>query len=246
MNNIIEAINSKLDREVNLFNSEFETVLSRIEEMVSVRAALSIRDPLEFDFVFNQILDESGYYDLINDFIDNSYDKTYKELLEAFEEGGLNIAFSENDLQSIREIKELDIQAFRDIGVRASQNLKRDLYKYSLSNISTKDLIANIKDSLKDTDLVKYAKTYANTSIAEFNQKIIDLKAQDADGVWIYVGVEDKVTRDYCQNILDDMKYYNTSEKNKLQNDKRRKWNCRHQFLLVSKEYAEQRGYNAS
>lgn len=243
---ILNAIETKTDREINLFNSKFENVLASIETLVIANSVQAIKDPLQFDFVFQGILQEAGYYSLINDFIDNSYDTNYQDILEIFREGGIDIVFSEDDLLRITELKQLDIETFANIGSQAANNLKKDLYKYSLSNLSVRDLTDNIRQSLADTGLAKYAKTYAETSISNYNQAVINLKSEGADGVWIYVGVSDKKTRDFCQNVLKRKYYYNNAQKVKIENDKQRKWNCRHQFLLVSKEYAEKRGYESA
>lgn len=242
---ILNAIETKTDREINLFNSKFENVLASIETLVIANSVQAIKDPLQFDFVFQGILQEAGYYSLINDFIDNSYDTNYQDILEIFREGGIDIVFSEDDLLRITELKQLDIETFANIGSQAANNLKKDLYKYSLSNLSVRELTDNIRQSLADTGLAKYAKTYAETSISNYNQAVIDMKAKDLyDIIWIYVGVSDKKTRDFCKDILEKRKGYDNAEKTKIQNSKERRWNCRHQFLPVSKEYAEKRGYS--
>ena len=243
---ILDAIETKTDREINLFNSRFESVLANIETLVIANAVEAIKDPLQFDFVFQGILQESGYYKLVNSFIDDAYDKNYQDILAIFKEGGIDIVFSEDDLLRITELKKLDIETFANVGSQAANNLKKDIYKYSLSNLSTTELTNNIRQSLADTGLAKYSKTYAETSISNYNQAIINLKSEDAAGVWIYVGVSDKKTRDFCQDILEDKKYYNDSQKSKIENDKQRKWNCRHQLLLVSEDYAIKRGYKSA
>lgn len=243
IDSIYSAMQSNIDREINLFNREFETIMKVVEKLAVASGLALITDPLKFDYAFQRVLQQAGYYDLVNKFIDEAYDRNYKDIIEAFEVGGLDVAYSREDLASIQELKSLDIQTFRDIGNQAAISLKKDLYKYSLSNMSIKDLTKNISESLAGTDLAKYSRTYAETSISNYNQAIINMKAQDADGVWVYVGVSDGKTRDFCRRTLKANKYYNDSDKSKLENAKERRWNCRHQFLKISKESAIEQGY---
>jgi len=241
---IVDLINAKLDREMTLFNFEFEKILLEIKKLVQIRAVELYKYPLKFDFAFQQILHDTGYYDLVNKFIDNSYDKTYGEIIALFKAGGLTVAFSVEDLEAIRAIKSLDLDFFSQIGLNASQSLKADLYKYSLSDISKKDIIGNISKSLEDTDLARYSKTYAETAISNFNQSVIDLKSAGVTGeVYVYVGVRDKKTRSFCRCVLNHNKYYDKSNASRLKTDKRRAYNCRHIILPISLKDAKDDGY---
>ena len=112
--------------------------------------------------------------------------------------------------------------------------------------MSTRQLVDNIKQSLDGTELAKYSKTYAETSIANYNQSVIDLKSQDVTGeVYIYRGVKDKKTRDFCRCLVSQRKYYSKADAEDIKTDKRRQYNCRHLVVPVSLEYAENRGYKA-
>ena len=241
---ILDTINNKMDREVTLFNNEFERVLRIVEQLIGIKALSS--DPLEFDRELQLILQEAGYYNLVNEFIDNSFDKNYAELIELLSLSGIALAFDEDDLEAIKVIKQLATQTFLDIGNQAANRLKQDLYKYNLSNLSRADLILNIQQSLRDTDLAKYSTTYADTALSDFQQQVIDNKIKEiADEiVYIYVGATpDKKIRDFCKCVIDKNRYYDKSEANKLKNDKRRKWNCRHTVMPIREDVAIDRGY---
>ncbi len=76
---------------------------------------------------------------------------------------------------------------------------------------------------------------------------MIDLRAADIDeGVWVYVGVNDGRTRDFCRNVLKRNRCYNDSQKSRIENDPDREYNCRHRFYKMSKEEAEANGYKCS
>ena len=243
---IMDAINSKMDRELNLFNQNFERILKRVQKEVEIRAVQLIDDPLLFDREFQAILSDTGYYRLINDFIDNSYDKTYGEIQALLNESGIQTVFTQADLDVIRDIKRLDIQTFRDVGNQAAASLKRDLYKYSLSNLSQVEIADNIAQSLAGTSLAKYSKTYAETALSDFQQKLIDNSVSDiADQlVYVYRGpTPDGKIRDFCKCVINQNKYYTLEESNKLKNDPRRKWNCRHEVAPMIEELAISEGY---
>ena len=243
---IIESINSKIDREVNLFNIELEAILAKVENLVIARSVASIKDPLKFDYAVQQILVEAGYYELVSEFINNSYDKNYSNITALFEASGLLATFDKTDILNISNIKALDLEFFNDIGKQASMRLKQDLFKYALSDLDTNTLVANIRESLADTSLVKYSNTYAETAISNFNQSVIDLKSQDVEGeVYIYRGVKDKKTRKFCSCLVSQRKYYDKNDASMIKSDKRRQYNCRHLIVPVGKEYAESSGYKA-
>ena len=242
---IIALLDRKTDYQLNLFNREFDAVIRRLSDLVILSAANQIKDPINFDVVFNGLLVESGFYALINDFIDNSYDKTYDEIIELLKLSGIDLTFDSNDLETIRQLKLFDLETFANIGMQAGSQLKKDLFKYSLSNLSNAEIADNIRLALIDTPLAKYAKTYAETSINNFQQQVIDSKVEGIAGlVYIYRGpTPDKKIRDFCKCVINQNKYYDKSDAIKLKNDKRRKWNCRHKVIPITETFAISEGY---
>ena len=241
---IVQAIDDSVDREINLFNTRLESIFKKVEQSLIIQSVESFADPLEFDFVFTKVLQDAGYYDLINETIDNSYDKSYDDILRLFAESGLDVVFTEDDLSTILELKTIDIQNFVDIGSSAAQSLKADLYKYSISNLDKPTMVQNMTNALADTDLVKYSKTYVESGINNFHQSVIDLKSEGVtDEVYIYRGVSDSKTRKFCKCLADQNKYYDKSDASSIRSDKRRKWNCRHKIVPVSLKYAQDRKY---
>ncbi len=243
LNEIFENLNNKQDNQLNKFELALKKALNRLNDLIIANALEDIKNPLEYDFKFNQYLQESGYYNVINNFVDNGLDVVYGDIVAALSVGGLAVSFSKEDITKIEAIKRLNLQKFNDLSVPTINKMKDSIYKYSLSNLSVSDITNGLRSSLVDSDLFKYSGTYANTIISDYTQSIIDLKSSEADGVWIYDGPSDKVTRPFCNCVLNQKKYYDDSEKSKIQGDKRRAYNCRHIFLLVTEEYAIDNGY---
>lgn len=243
-NAILKSINEKTDREVNLFNYRFEEILKIIAAELSALSIDTNLDPLDFDFQFQRILKDAGYFDLVNEFIDQSYDKSYDDIKYLFDAGGLSMSYTADDIAKLKIIKNLDIGYFAQIGNDAASIIKRDLYKYSLSDLSKVDMIENIKGSLEGTSLAKYSKTYAQTALSNYYQSVIDIKSSEFDNaVFVYRGVDDSDNRKFCQCLLDQKKYYNKTDAQRIRADKRRQYNCRHVIAPIDIAFAKLEGY---
>ncbi len=242
---IIESLEQKQDRELNAFDKRMQKIYQNILDGATATAVQDIKDPLLYDKMFSQILISSGYYDEVNKFINSSYDVIYKDIKAMLATGGITTTFDEKDLSKIASIKQMHFDRFGELTSSTINTMKKEILKYSLSNATHETIVSGIRESLQQSDLFKFSNTYATTLISEYSQSIIDLKTQDTtDGVWIYKGVLDSKTRPFCTCLLNKNSYYTDEQKATLQSDERRRWNCRHIFLKVSKEYAIENSYS--
>lgn len=235
-----------IDVILDSFDKDIEATIAFVEKTLNdtlLRFGVNERTALEFQVLFLDALEQAGYYDKVNDLIDNRFDELFKLVRDGFIEGGFNIKYTSEDLATITALKNLQLEQFNSLANDASIKVQQSLYKYTLSNASLSDIQAQLKQDFLGTNLAKYSTTLARTAIGDYQQSLIDLKAQDLDGVWIYVGPSDEVTRDYCEDVLNDRNYYNDTQKLKVQNNPDRRYNCRHRLRLVSLDYAKQRGY---
>lgn len=242
LDSIIESMDRNNQQLSTTFNSRLDRIFTDVIRLSQIRIAqqgLTKDSALQFDLVFNNILRDSGYYNLVNEYIDNGYDKNYSNILAAFEEVGLSTAFRAEQLADIQALKQLDLEYFNTLGIETGRLAKANLYKYVVGGLSADTIALQIAADLKNSNLDRYAKTYAQTAIQNFNQAVIDMQSAGLDGVWTYTGVKDRKTRDFCRCVLAQNAYYNNKDKAKIQSDKRRQYNCRHIFLLVSREFAE-------
>ncbi len=237
-----------VDKFVSQFDGEMEKVFERVRRIAQANlAGLSQEDVLQYEFVWRQSLQEAGYYTLVNDLIDTQFDSIYSGTLQAFEAGGLSTAFTADDATKIQILKQMKRDFFIRLGDDVGLSVKRELYKYVISNASVADITAGIAQTLDGSNLSKYANTYARTAIKDFQQEVIDLRAADIeDGVWVYVGVSDGRTRDFCRNVLKRNRYYDDSDKSRIENDQDRAYNCRHRFYKMDKQEAEANGYKGN
>ncbi len=239
---------SEVDAFVRQFDGEIEKVFERVRRIAQANlAGLSPDDVLQYEFVWRQSLKEAGYYVLINDLIDKQFDSIYAGTLQAFDAGGLKTAFTASDATKIQLLKQMKRDFFIRLGDDVGLSVKRELYKYVISDASVDTMTAGIAQTLEGSNLAKYSQTYARTAIKDFQQEVIDLRAADIeDGVWVYVGVNDGRTRDFCRNVLKRNRYYNDSRKSRIENDQDRAYNCRHRFYKMDKEEAIANGYKGN
>lgn len=226
------------------FDSRLDRVLSDIVTIAQVKLnGLTQDDIIQYEYIWQQVLEESGYYQLVTEYVDQSFDDIYDDVLKGFEAGGITTAFTQSDLQNIQVLKNMHKQFFVKLGDDIGLTVKKNLYNYALSNASMEQMAINIRNDIQDSGLAKYSKTYARTAITEYQQEVINSRSQDIDGVWIYEGVVDDATRPFCRRLMGDNNYYTDSQKSRLEGDPDREFNCRHRFYLVSKEWAENAGY---
>lgn len=239
---------SEVDAFIRQFDGEMEKVFERVRRIANAQlAGLSQDDILKYEFVWRKSLQDAGYYVLVNDLIDTQFDSIYSGTLQAFEAGGLKTAFTADDATKIQILKQMKRDFFIRLGDDVGLSVKRELYKYAISDASVVDMTAGIAQTLEGSNLAKYSKTYARTAIKDFQQEVIDLRAADIkDGVWVYVGVNDGRTRDFCRNVLKRNRFYDDSRKNRIENDQDRAYNCRHRFYKMDKQEAEANGYKGN
>lgn len=237
-----------IDKFIKQFDGEVEKVFERVRRIAQANlSGLSPDDVLEYEFIWREALREAGYYQIVNDLIDTQFDSIYAGTIQAFKTGGLSTAFTTDDATKIQMLKQMKRDFFIRLGDDVGLAVKRELYKYVISDASVDTMATGIANTLEGSNLAKYSKTYARTAIKDFQQEVIDLRAADIDeGVWVYVGVNDGRTRDFCRNVLKRNRCYNDSQKSRIENDPDREYNCRHRFYKMSKEEAKANGYKCS
>lgn len=235
----IEQILSSFDGRMSQIISEIERLLSRY----MLTTPMDTTSTLQFDVAFNQILQEAGYFDMVNRMVDSDYDQLFSLITEGFAAGGLVMNYTAEDLKRVMALKALQVNQFTVIGATAGATLRENLFKYALSNFTIEDMTAKLMDDFKGTNLVKHSRILANTAIKEFQESMIDIAAEGLDGVWLYVGVRDSKNRDFCACVLDKGGYYSDKDKNKLKYSPDRRYNCRHRFRMVSEDFATSNGY---
>lgn len=238
----VEAIIRDFDRDIasSLRDIERLTLAALAQQGINEVTALN------FQTTFNEILADSGYFEKINKLIDDDFDKLFKSIRKGVDEGGFDVLFTDDDLTKIAALKRLQLDQFESLGAEAGRQLEQNLLKYSLSNFSLADAQAQLQRDFEGTNLSKHATTLARTAIGDFQQAVIDIKGEGLNAVWLYVGVDDAKTRDFCRCVLNQNHFYTTDQKNLIMANSLRRFNCRHRARPVSQAFATKNGFTKS
>lgn len=228
------------------FNGNMAVVIAEVQRLINsyfMNNKMSAATALQFDVAMDAILQEAGYYSLVNQMVDSDYNELFGLISSGFKAGGFDITYTDEDLTLVQGLKAIQANKFSVIGANASYALRENLYRYALSDYTQEQMAAQIALDVKDTNMIKYSNTLARTAIGEYQQSVIDVEAKDLDGVWLYVGVQDGATRDFCNCVLHKNAYFDYDTKIRIERDTKRKYNCRHRLRMVTEDYAKSQGF---
>lgn len=243
-----EAQQKAIEDILKKFEGNMSRVILEVQRLLNkyiIENGVTPANSLAFDVAFNNILQEAGYYSLVNQMVDKDYNELFALIKDGFKSGGFDIAYTADDLKLVQALKAIQVNKFSVVGSTASSTLRENLYRYSLSDYTVDQMAAQIATDFKGTNMVKYSNTLARTAVSEYQQSVIDIEADGLDGVWLYVGVDDGATRDFCHCVLKQNAYFDTATKNKIESDPKRKYNCRHRLRMVTEDYAKAQGFTS-
>lgn len=236
---LIEVILRDFDKNI----TENLVLIEKALNTILLERGISEETALNMQLYFIQKLEEMGYYAKVNDLIDNRFDELFLLIREGFAEGGLNIRYTSDDITKIAALKNLQLEQFTSLANEASTKVQQSLYRYVIGGADFVDIQQALSNDLINTNLFKHSTTLARTAIADFQQSVIDIKAQDLPGVWLYIGVKDNKNRDYCRCVLDSNNYFTDKQKVQVERNPERRYNCRHRLRKVSLLFAQKEGY---
>lgn len=235
------------DRQVSSFETGLRNVVSNMQSLIllsaesgklfSKNADARIRYAPEFLNGIISAINQSGYYDLVQDLILQDKD-LIAEVTANRSSAGLPSGFTDQSVETIRAFQNMEFAQFRAIGDQFVQSLHIELMNFTLSGTDEAAFVQAIRSSL-ESKFQRYAVTYANTSRAQFTQRVEDEAAKSYDGklYWQYVGPGDGRTRTVCLDGL-AQKYFTDAERTAFEsaNAIARAWNCRHRFMQITEQ----------
>lgn len=184
-----------------------------------------------------QALNESGYYPLVSDLI-NQDKELIAEIVSIRGAAKLPTAFSKTSREVLDAFRSMEYNQFRLIGEDFANTLAQELTQFVLTGVDETVFIDTIRSKL-ESGLQRYATTYATTSRAKFAQQVQDEAAKNYDGelYWEYTGPVDDRMRDACIDGM-DKQYFTDFERSMFEaaTAEERAWNCRHIFQQITKE----------
>jgi len=240
-----------VDKHIADFEESLNKVVkAMISEIQSLLAGLKTQSGNLLFEDGNLQLSIEMFNDLVTALNTAGYEKAYTELLMADPElitelkkytsslpGAVPLTFAQSSLTALSTLQNMELTRFGKIGSEVMTVLQDQLTTAVLTGQSLRQATKDIT-GLLEKDLVKYAKTYANTSRQQFIQAVHNEAAKNTDGAvyWEYIGVLDNVTRDECRAAL-AQRLFTDDEKNAYENETEPRYNCRHNFIQVTEDY---------
>ena len=252
---LISAL-SKSDENIEHISNQFNRDMEKISLSIKRKANkiipdLSDEEFLSFELVWNKILEDAGYFKLVNLYIKN-LNKTHPLLNKVLETTGLPTTLNSDKINKINIIKKLQLKDLKKIGTDTGARIKQHLAKsFILKEQDDIVFFDTLRESLENTKMQAYSKTYVSTAVNDYRQSVWDLKKEqlveeqpNLKMVGVYDGNDpDSSMRDFCKCLMNKNGYYSESDANKIKSDKRRRYNCRHFILYITEEQAIDLGY---
>jgi len=154
-----------------------------------------------------------------------------------------------SDSEIIALIQKADVAGLEEITKEFAEAIKSSLHSLVVNGGTFKDAVTELQNV--GGQLTQYSEVYINTTRAELSQKITDISADhyEEDGgtpYFEYFGaLPDEVTRKICliglgvnsDSRFPNAPFFTASEKSLFETTFGRRWNCRHEFNLISEEY---------
>jgi len=243
-----------VDRQLKVYEKKMEEVMRKLKTLLPKSLPLKTKNGkiilsednimlLEnYKETFRDILVEAGYYSLIEDYM-NDEATLVKEFADESVEDYIPVVLGVSALATLELIQQTELAGFNTIIEDATNSILIEVRSAIFAN---EDYVSVLESGVKklNNKLGNYTTTYMRTTRTVFEQKAIDIAAEevDEDLYWQYVGPDDNVTRPQCQRGL-SQNVFTQLQKNDFQAEGLR-WNCRHIFRPVSgRTYNKAMGY---
>lgn len=174
--------------------------------------------------------------------------KELRFIADEFEEQGITDIFSGSDKQTVNAL--INVQLSKtDLEIkRYGVNIQAAVMNQVIAGKDIGVILA--KNPPKEK--LGWIRSEINTAVMAFNRTITASKAEELGlNLFLYTGPDDDVTRPFCDHLLDrNPAIYTKEEIDRMDNKQGLSvmtygggYNCRHHWRAISKELAEQLGY---
>ena len=238
------------DKSLKRFAEDLVTVLEDLEKRIVgiINGTQTARDVFDSTAILNSraamlnALEESGYNELARAHV-AKYGEIPAIAGKDFTKFDLPAPkFTTVDTRTMQALSRADLEGFASIGTKAMDDLRLGIYKQAVASQPFSELVATVKAATVGTAkngsaLSNYAYTHANTAMLNFEGEVLRMAGESigfdgGDDLWIVEGPDDAVTRDVCQDALNDpvrtkeewqdIGYWGGTPGG---------WNCRHQLF---------------
>jgi len=184
-----------------------------------------------------QELDKAGYTQLVSQ-LQGKENDLLKAMRNARPTGAVPLAFTTTTAEKLKSLNVLYTQQFASVGSDAMQKIASIVMDSVVRGADVNTTIKRIAEAV-DNNLIRYARTYAQTSTSNFVQAVEYANAADYEGekLWEYQGPLDNVTRPACIELLAQAVFTDEERIEKeAETASEREYNCRHDFILITQD----------
>jgi len=190
-----------------------------------------------------KLLKQAGYDEAVKKLLgkEAALLNEYKSLRPA---GAVPIALTARMTSQLKALQQAELVIFDNISSQSMMEIQKQLINGVLTGAKM-DVIVEAIQSTLESNMHRYAWTYANTSRARYLQAVEDIAAgkdrYEEDVYWEYVGPDDDLTRPACVQGL-EIGVFTDAERLSFEADTadERAYNCRHTFMRINKETYEE------
>lgn len=240
------------DAEIALFSKSLDSFL--FKELSKLLGPLEVKDykSAEFQQVLGSLktsLDQAGLKKLLER-IDNIYGRQLENVRDYFASLGKDKIFSDVDLDIIQNLISYDVEK---VATRVSEYVTDVKKTFQTAVLSGEVPDFNTTHEKFGPRVEADVTTELNTAVQGFSRAVTAGKAKDLGfDLFIYIGPDDDVTRDFCVEVLSkDPPIYTADEIDSLDNGQGLSvmtfgggYNCRHQWRPITEEAARALGYD--
>lgn len=257
----LEQLQSRLARHYEELDTEIAQVISELEAFLTSSLPAIIREASE-----GNIDPAIAVNNLINAFrtgglqaqlgnIAELFGNEIRRIRDEFVKDGLMTLEQFQTLIDVDSIEALVRLRVDNISNKAVEVLGR-LRPVILENaILGTNLDALVLGQAAKEALLNFTKTELNTALISFSRMVVIVQAESVGiNLFYYVGPLDKITRDFCRNVLTKKNppIYTRAEIERMNNDQGLPvmiygggYNCRHNWSALSREAAISYGYRS-
>lgn len=237
----IEAAEARVQRFLRNFNSFLHSSLGGILKGLYNKDVTA----KEAVYTLNQLrteLQRAGLGEKLAE-VEEIYAKELKAIVKQFSTLGFKNAFTAADAQFAETLVTYDVSAIKSQVFTSVDQLKSAVMRQVLAG-QQPDIPQMAADEIDSLD--SKVETELRTAVSGFNQAVTNAKAKELGiGLWVYLGPEDDLTRDFCQDLLDRGPVFTEAEIEAMPDQQGLPvsvygggYNCRHQWRPITEELA--------
>lgn len=251
--NIIQDESDYIDLTVNNFESKVLKTLHEVNDNIVnlMEDYLSTNNLKKVDLGFSlvnkaqieNLLRSSGYYEEVETFLDDQL-ALLDDVVKEYGIFDYKLQFTNISRQAIRTLIENQSVVWNGVGAQTNSQIYNGIYDSLVTDKKLSDAVVAVRDTIENTNLRKYAGTYANTEMMKFNRSL-SAQASNQTGWdrYQFVGpIDAKISHEFClKHVGDIMTMDEINEQSKIYGFdifiQGGGYNCRHKWVNVSPDY---------